>query len=192
MLSPKSKVENWLVHSVPGTPSPVPLKPLADANSRTTKRAKVNEDKLPIINTQSSWLSDPDERTRNNLTNNNNNNNKHAMYNGSRISDMNNKQVYNMVNELIKRKPVQIRENENIFDKAGNGKQKKSVNEGGGGGGTQQQPEWVTPSTKPSGVGPRHPIATTSRNNVTYGELPLTLKIGQTATADMGQSLYMV
>jgi hypothetical protein len=42
MLSPKSKVENWLVQSVPGTPSPVPLqvKPLADANSRT-KRPKV-------------------------------------------------------------------------------------------------------------------------------------------------------
>ncbi len=80
------------------------------------------EDKLSVINNQNSWLSDTDDK----------NARKNHTYNAGaagKYAEMNKKQVYNLVNELIKRKPVQIKENENIFEKAGNGKQKKSLND---------------------------------------------------------------
>jgi hypothetical protein len=56
-LSPKSKVENWLVKSIPNTPSPVPLKPvhLSDSNTRkahnsSSKANEENRGKFPDIN----------------------------------------------------------------------------------------------------------------------------------------------
>ncbi len=91
-------------------------------NNNLSNDEKVLEDKLPIINNQNSWLSDSDDRVRKNHTYN-------AGVSGTKYAEMNKKQVYNLVNELIKRKPVQIKENENIFEKAGNGKQKKSLND---------------------------------------------------------------
>jgi hypothetical protein len=42
--------------------------------------------------------------------------------NSSHLPKLDQKQVYKLVNELINRKPVQIKEHESIFEKSGNGK----------------------------------------------------------------------
>ena len=214
-LSPKSKVENWLVRSVAGTPSPVPhqIKPLAETNNNSNnnnnasqKRPKINETTLstggadhnhqkmlPIINHNNSWLSDSDEKVAAAATATKTRKKPTFYSPGQKNPDMNQKQVYNLVNELIKRKPVQIKENENIFDKSGNGKQrKKSV---------MNDPDRMSPSRRLSSilVTKRNNININNNNNnnnnnnadsynVEYSELPMTLKIGEMDT----QNFYMV
>lgn len=166
-LSPKTKVENWLGRSVPGSPA---MSASSSNNmnkpDEATKKPKP-DDKLPNINQGNTWVSDSDIKPPAR---------KNYIKNQHQASDLNNKQIYNLVNELINRKPVQIRESDNIFEKQGTGKVRKVP--------TNYNPQQAKTSKNAADAAP-----TGGAYNVEYAELPLTLKIGQ---LDNSSNLYTV
>ncbi|RNA24544.1 microtubule-associated 4 isoform X13 [Brachionus plicatilis] len=135
-MSPDSKVKKWLSSSVPQSPT----EKISIDDKKTQKK---KENVLPIIKTKPKNPRQNDELPKQKKSSVKNASprvdqwvQEDSSYNRNRTYDKNsklpqisNKQMYEMVNTLTNRKPVKIAENDDIFDKFKTAKEKEDLAE---------------------------------------------------------------